>query len=260
MEDLTGVTFNDLTAVKFVGKQKGHTNVWTWVCVCGKEVDIPASKVKTGHNRSCGCLKHREKESKKICKHCGEISYRKNRHGNFASVCQKCYNRQCNSFKTRNPKKFMVQCAKVRANKAGVPFSITDEDFDIPEFCPVLGVKLESGTKKYHEASPSLDRIIPSKGYVPGNVVVMSFRANRIKGDATPEELRTIINWMDAQTRRQSLEDLDKAAPKCVCGAGIWGEGYDPETGERFWSHILDSKVEHKDGSKIGPGPYEAGA
>ena len=69
----------------------------------------------------------------------------------------------------------------------------------IPEFCPVLGVKLESGTKKYHDASPSLDRMIPSKGYVPGNVVVMSFRANRIKGDASREELQTVIDWMDAQ-------------------------------------------------------------
>ena len=201
MEDLTGLVFNDLTAVRPAEHVKGRGQVWVWRCVCGKEVEVPASRVKSGHDKSCGCLKHRGKEPKKICKHCGELSYRKNRHGNFASVCQKCYNKQCNSFKKRNPKKFMGQCAKIRAEKAGVPFSITDEDFEIPEFCPVLGIKLEGGTKKYHDASPSLDRVIPSKGYVPGNVVVMSFRANRIKGDASREELQTVINWLDAQTK-----------------------------------------------------------
>ena len=199
MEDLTGLTFNDLTAVHAVEHSKGRGQIWVWKCICGKDVELPANRVKNGHDLSCGCRRHRGKESTKICKHCGEISYRKNRHGNFASVCQKCSNKQCNSFKTRNPKKFMVQCAKIRAKKAGVPFSITDEDFEIPEFCPVLGIKLESGTKKYHEASPSLDRIIPQLGYVPGNVVVMSFRANRIKGDASREELKIVLDWMDAQ-------------------------------------------------------------
>lgn len=205
MEDLTGVTFNDLTAETFLGGRDGYTNVWTWRCVCGKEINLPASKVKSGNRKSCGCRKNRGKESKKICKHCGELSYRKNRHGNFASVCQKCYNKQCNSFKTRNPKKFMVQCAKVRAKKAGVPFSITDEDFEIPEFCPILGIKLESGTKKYHDASPSLDRVIPELGYVPGNIVVMSFRANRIKGDASVEELETVLTWLKDRIASQKI-------------------------------------------------------
>ena len=203
MEDLTGVTFNDLTAKKFVGSKNGYTNVWVWDCICGNEVEYAASRVKRGKVLSCGRRRHRGKESTKICKHCGEISYRKNRHGNFASVCQKCYNKQCNGFKTRNPKKFMVQCAKQRAKKAGVPFSITDEDFEIPEFCPVLGVKLESGTKKYHDNSPSLDRVVPELGYVPGNIVVMSFRANRIKGDASVEEMEIVLSWLKNQLKAQ---------------------------------------------------------
>lgn len=199
MEDITGLVFNDLTAETFIGGRDGYTNVWAWRCVCGTEVLYAASRVKKGKVLSCGCRRHRGKESKKICKHCGELSYRKNRHGNFGSVCQKCSNKQCNSFKTRNPKQFMVQCAKVRAKKSGVPFSITQEDFQIPTHCPVLGVKLESGTKTYHDTSPSLDRIIPEIGYVPGNVVVMSFRANRIKGDASVQEMETVLNWLKLQ-------------------------------------------------------------
>ena len=209
MEDLTGQVYNELTAVRPTEYVKGKGTVWVWKCTCGKEVEIPASRVKRGHDKSCGCLRHRGKESTKICKHCGEISYRKNRHGNFASVCQKCYNKQCNGFKTRNPKKFMVQCAKGRAKKAGVPFSITDEDFEIPEFCPVLGIKLESGTKKYHDNSPSLDRVVPELGYVPGNIVVMSFRANRIKGDASVEEMETVLSWL--KKRLDAQKELTNA-------------------------------------------------
>lgn len=205
MEDLTGLVFNDLTAVRPVEHIKGRGQVWVWKCICGKEVEIPASRVKTGHDLSCGCRRHRGKESTKICKHCGELSYRKNRHGNFASVCQKCYNKQCNGFKKRNPKKLMVQCAKIRADKSGVPFSITDEDFEIPEFCPILGIRLESGTKKYHDASPSLDRKTPKLGYIPSNVVVMSFRANRLKGDGTIEELETVLSWMKQNIQKEEL-------------------------------------------------------
>ena len=102
----------------------------------------------------------------------------------------------------------MVQCAKIRADKAGVPFSITDEDFEIPEFCPILGIRLEGGTKKYHETSPSLDRVIPELGYVPGNIAVMSFRANRIKGDASVEELQTVIDWM--RDRAEAVSQTEK--------------------------------------------------
>lgn len=43
----------------------------------------------------------------------------------------------------------------------------------------------------------SLDRIVPSLGYVPGNVAVISHRANRIKSDATADELRAVADWLD---------------------------------------------------------------
>lgn len=66
------------------------------------------------------------------------------------------------------------------------------EDISIPEFCPVLGLRLQHGSGKATDASPSLDRIDNTKGYVQGNVMVVSNRANLLKRDATPDELQRL--------------------------------------------------------------------
>jgi hypothetical protein len=53
------------------------------------------------------------------------------------------------------------------------------------------------------DASPELDRIVPSLGYVKGNVLVVSRRANRIKTDATVEELQQVASFYAALTAGQ---------------------------------------------------------
>lgn len=98
-----------------------------------------------------------------------------------------------------NPGVYLRNVCKSRAKKLGLEFNLTPEDFIIPEFCPIFGVKLERGGKGYHENSPSVDRLDPKKGYVKGNISIISFRANRIKADASAKELRIIADWMDAQ-------------------------------------------------------------
>lgn len=87
-----------------------------------------------------------------------------------------------------------------KAARDGLPFNITEEDIKTPEFCPVLGIRLERGVgvgKRGNriDNSPSVDRIIPELGYVRGNVVVVSYRANRIKNDATIEELKLVADF-----------------------------------------------------------------
>lgn len=93
----------------------------------------------------------------------------------------------------------MLTTAKARAKKAGIEFTITEADVRIPALCPALGIPLvepQPGLGR-QDGSPSLDRIDCSLGYVPGNVVVISWRANRIKSNATPDELRKIAEWFD---------------------------------------------------------------
>ena len=93
--------------------------------------------------------------------------------------------------------KGMVRAAKARATKAGVPFNITTDDISIPHECPVLGIPLIVGADKASDNSPSLDRVVPRFGYIVGNVLVISNRANRIKNDATPTELRLVADFFE---------------------------------------------------------------
>ena len=79
----------------------------------------------------------------------------------------------------------MLTRAKSRAKQNNIPFNLELTDIIIPETCPLLGILIEIQPKKgYHPNSPSLDKIIPEKGYIKGNVWVISNRANTLKNDA----------------------------------------------------------------------------
>lgn len=91
----------------------------------------------------------------------------------------------------------MVRAAKARSTAAGVPFSLTADDLTIPQLCPVLGIPLLVGQSQATDNSPSLDRVLPLLGYVPGNVLVISNRANRIKNNATIPELRLVADFFE---------------------------------------------------------------
>jgi hypothetical protein len=88
--------------------------------------------------------------------------------------------------------------ARKRAKLNGFPFTLTQKDWPkIPATCPILGIPLAVSTNgKPSDGSPSIDRIDPTKGYVPGNVWIISFRANTIKNSGTAREHEIIANAM----------------------------------------------------------------
>jgi hypothetical protein len=89
--------------------------------------------------------------------------------------------------------------ARKRALKANLPFDLVEADIAVPEFCPVLGIRLEiSEQGRWTDNSPSLDRFVPALGYVKNNVQVISWRANRIKCDASVEEIRALLCYMES--------------------------------------------------------------
>lgn len=107
------------------------------------------------------------------------------------------------AYKLRQPERYLYQVAKGRAKRRGIAFEIEISDIVIPAVCPILGIPLfmkKLATKNdVTPNSPSLDRIHPELGYVKGNIQVISWRANSIKRDATPEELRKVADYMCKQ-------------------------------------------------------------
>ena len=77
-----------------------------------------------------------------------------------------------------------------------LPCDLAIEDIIVPDFCPVLGIELTWSDHKTN-STPSVDRLIPEKGYVRGNICVISERANRLKNNATQEELQAIVKYLE---------------------------------------------------------------
>lgn len=91
----------------------------------------------------------------------------------------------------------LLKRSRRNAKDKGVPFEIKLSDIIIPRYCPVFGIELKPQRGIRSKASPSLDRVIPVLGYVPGNVEVVSWRANRLKSDATLEEIAIIAAYYE---------------------------------------------------------------
>lgn len=92
---------------------------------------------------------------------------------------------------TNNSLANLLSHARNRASKKNIEFSITKEDLIVPDTCPVFGTPFVPRTRY----AMSLDRINPTKGYVVGNVQIISRKANTMKNDATKEELLKFSDW-----------------------------------------------------------------
>jgi hypothetical protein len=95
------------------------------------------------------------------------------------------------SRRERRPVAYLLNVARQRCKRTGTEFCITEADLTMPTHCPLLGTLLDTYAESV-DVHPSIDRINPALGYVPGNVWIISHRANRIKSNATFAELITI--------------------------------------------------------------------
>jgi hypothetical protein len=95
------------------------------------------------------------------------------------------------------------RCSYVAGRRGSMPreVTITEADIVIPDRCPVFGWEFDFNLGGKSPRRPSLDRIDSSKGYVPGNVQVISWRANQIKTDATPDEIAALNQFMSCQRK-----------------------------------------------------------
>lgn len=120
-------------------------------------------------------------------------------------------------YRQKHPEQVLYSSARERAKKKKIPFNITREDIVIPEYCPILDVKLKIkvGSHGGGPFSPSLDRIVPELGYVKGNVRVISLLANNMKSNANNEQLLQFAKWIQ--------ENIDGST---LCNTGHPSKGW----------------------------------
>lgn len=92
----------------------------------------------------------------------------------------------------KNPAVYLFKSARSNAKKRGLEHTISVSDISIPDVCPVFKTPFVFNTPY----SASIDRIDNSKGYVPGNVQIISRKANIMKAHATEEELKLFAEWV----------------------------------------------------------------
>ena len=145
------------------------------------------------------------------------------------SMCKDCRWKRAAKWKREHVAVSLLQWARRRVKESGLPCDLTAKDIFVPKVCPVLGITLVKGTEGPQDSSPTLDRIIPELGYVKGNVVVISYKANRIKSNGSAEEVRKVADWMDSQTQsaerfaiETAIERVDAVNSGKLSVEGLW--------------------------------------
>lgn len=151
----------------------------------------------------------------KACTACGEVKpldeFPPDRRGprGVQAQCRRCINAWMKDHYRKNPAWSMIRRAKARAVKKGLEFDLTVDDIlPLPEICPVLGVPLRMSADGRDPWTYSLDRVDNGRGYVRGNVVVMSYHANRLKNDGTALEHEMIAAWMRGHAVTRAAEKV----------------------------------------------------
>ena len=126
------------------------------------------------------------------CTSCGSIFLKTSR---TVTLCNECNSKRV---KGQSAELKMLRRVKTRAAEKGIAFDLSIEDIVIPNYCPILGValKMHKGRSGGNPDSPALDRIDNTKGYIKGNVMVMSHLANMMKSSATDEQLVMFAIWV----------------------------------------------------------------
>lgn len=87
------------------------------------------------------------------------------------------------NWRYKNPERYLLNYIKQICTKNSLDFDISVEDIKIPEYCPVLGLKLsiaQRGTGR-QDNSIAIDRIDYNKGFIKNNIIVVSHRAKNIR-------------------------------------------------------------------------------
>ena len=106
--------------------------------------------------------------------------------------------------------------ARTRAKNKNLECNITLNYLETiaNDSCPIFGTPFIWGRNKGKRGpeGATLDRIVPELGYVIGNVVFISDKANRIKAEFTENELYKVADWLHDK-RKEVLNAFKGQSP-----------------------------------------------
>lgn len=153
----------------------------------------------------------------KICKTCGVEITLENVVMNGTSTrsfCRKCINeKHMQNYvkrKTNNFENLLLARTKSKAKERQIFFDLNLNDFVIPKICPIFDIELKLSDNKPCDNSPSIDRINNNLGYIKNNIIFISWKANRFKGEASLAEMKLIY---DNFYIKNNLIDINQSCP-----------------------------------------------
>ncbi len=187
---LEGRRFGRLIVLRRTKERWFGKVVWRCRCDCGREILTTTGSLNVGDRLSCGCYRTKYFTAKE------------------KSAAKREWMRQNWIRVGKDPRRWVTQLlnrARKRAAKLGLAYDLDVDDLlPLPEICPVFGVALDysTGTKGRgpRANSPALDRFDNTRGYVKGNVWIISNRANTLKSNAPLEELEMLVRLLRSQT------------------------------------------------------------
>ena len=208
-------------------------------CSCGEEKPLEEftkdNRRKDGHSTLCKkCKRERDRERYNKIKNDPEYHSKKLKSGaKYRASHQEQIRNYCAEYNLRpevierkaewyqNKKQTrsistklndMLTRAKNRALEKNIPFDLSLSDIIFTDTCPLLDVPLNWNGGPRDKNTPSLDRIIPERGYVKGNIQIISNLANMMKSYATFDELRTFANNINKYI---GIEEIVQTTENC---------------------------------------------
>lgn len=192
--DLAGQRFGRWTVLKQAPRNANNQTMWWCRCDCGTSKKVNSQNLRSGKSTSCGC--YRDENRPNLCRR-RDFKGAKNprarkstaRTGVWLPSSDVWYKRASGLYYS--------------AKRTGIPVGFASPaEFGLylksiaPAACPVFGVPFIERGRGFSQWAPSVDKINPALGYVRGNIQVISFMANRMKANATPEQLKQFASWV----------------------------------------------------------------
>lgn len=198
LNDLSGQHFGRWTVLSRAPRTKG-TTMWNCVCSCGTRKTASSQNLILGKSRSCGCL--RAEEWPEQCRKILEARDTKGAKNPRARKNMTLYGTDYIPSSSIWYKRASGVFHAAKRNGVPIEFKSSIElaayvKSIAPERCPVFGEAFTSRGGGFSLWSPSIDKKDPKKGYVRGNIQVISMLANCMKRDADAGQLRRFAEWV----------------------------------------------------------------